>query len=158
MNQSFKKYTLLSSLVLATLLIVARLLLAPLSVNAINDWFAKAGVDSEIEDLSFDIYQGNLLLTGLRAGKKESRALSLDTLAVHWSWSALIDRQVLLNSIAISGLVLEAERMSNGNLVFAALDLTPDSRLESRQQEPATGTGNGRSVAMVNSAWTTGRQ
>ena len=119
---------------MAVIAILARLLLSPLTVNGINDWFAEQGIESQIEDLEFDIYNGELSLTGLTAVKSENRTLALDQLRIDWSWSALFERKLMLNSVLISGLELVAERKPDGQLVFAAIDLVKKSRAESEQQ------------------------
>ena len=135
MKTNYKKYGLWSAVVVAATVILARLLLSPLTVNGINDWFAEQGIESQIEDLEFDIYNGEVSLTGLTAVKSENRTLGLDHLRIDWSWAALFERKLVLNSISISGLALEAERKPDGHLVFAAIDLARESQAESRKQE-----------------------
>jgi len=134
MKRNYKKYSLWCMAIAAAILILARLLLSPLTVNGINGWFAEQGIESHIDDLSFDIYNGEVSLTGLRAVKSKNRTMALDELRLGWSWSALFERQLMLDSVLISGLGLEAERKPDGRLVFAAIDFARETQAETRQQ------------------------
>ena len=148
MKTNYKKYGFWSLAIAVAILILARSLLSPLTVNGINDWFAEQGIESQIDDLSFDIYNGEVSLTGLRALKSENRTLTLDELRLGWSWSALFERQLLLNSVSISGLALEAARRPDGRLVFAAIDFARESQAEARQQTTSSEAATQWSIAL----------
>ncbi len=139
MKTNYIKLGLWSAVVVVCIGILLRLLLSPLAVNAINDWFAEQGIQSKIEDLEFDIYHGEVALTGLTAVKSENRTLGLDQLRIDWSWAALFERKLMFNSILVSGLALEAERKPDGQLVLAAIDLARESQAESQQKENSGG-------------------
>ena len=150
MKRNYKKFSLWGAVILVTLLVVARLLLSPVTVSSINQWFSDRGVDSEIDDLSFDIYNGTVSLTGLRAKKGDISALALDEFSLGWSWSALFERQLKLESVLISGFQLELERKPDGRLLFAAIDFARQSQAEDQQSAAPSGEMPQWSIALQN--------
>ena len=135
MQNKIRNYASWAAIAIVLLLILVRLLLSPLTESEINNWFADHGIESTIEDISFDLSSGELSLTGLHAVKNQSRALKLDQLNLVWSWSALFDREFRVESIQVSGLALEVERRADGRLVFAAIELAQESQEEARAGE-----------------------
>ena len=119
-------------MVIFLLLLILRLVLAPIAKVNINNWFEQQGVESGIEDISFDLSNGSLTVTNLTANTNGSQVLALDQASLAWSWSALLDSQVKLNSIDITGLALDVERGPGERLVIAGIDLdklsTPDEQ------------------------------
>lgn len=123
---------------MAVVLVLSRLLLSPISVSSINNWFSDRGLESEIEDLSFDIYNGEVSLVGLLARKGEIPVFRLDEFRLGWSWSALFERQLMLESMLVSGLEFEVERKADGGFVLAAIDLAELSQGDPQQPAEAS--------------------
>ena len=110
MNQAIKRFLLWPLVSLFLLLAIARLSFAPLAMGAINNWFEQPGIDSEIADLSLELGQASLVLTGLRASRETQPVLKLEELRFGWSWSALFDSQFIIESLALTGFELEVEQ------------------------------------------------
>jgi len=109
---------------LVLLLVLARIGLAPLTSKLIVDAFARQGVESRIDDVSFDIGDGRFVLTGLTAESDGKQVLAFDRVEITWSWADLADRRLILNAVSIEGLDFDAEQSANGGLVIAGIDLS----------------------------------
>jgi len=123
MNRTLKNFIVWPLVVIFLLLVCLRLALAPIAKSSINNWFEQQGVDSRIEDISFEVSDGRLALTNLTANHNGSQVLALEQASLGWSWSALLDSQVKLISIDIAGLVFDVERGPGERLVIAGVDL-----------------------------------
>ena len=69
--------------------------------------------------------------------------LALEQASLGWSWSALLDSQVKLNSINIAGLAFDVERGPGERLVTAGIDLEK----EGAENEPETATADSEPLA-----------
>lgn len=123
MNRILKNFVVWPAIVIVLLLLSLRLALAPLAKSSINNWFEQQGINSSIEDISFKVSDGHLTLTNLTANDNGSRVLVLEQARLFWSWSALLDNQVRLNSIDLTGLAFDVERGPGERLVVAGVDL-----------------------------------
>ena len=122
-RRKFLKYTGWTVIVLVLLGLVARLALAPAGVAAIKHWFEQQGLEAEVTDISFDLGNGNLILSGLRADAAGEPVLRLDLARISWSWPALLDNQVRIDFIALDGLEFDIEQGPGERLVIAGIDL-----------------------------------
>ena len=109
---------------LVLLLVLARIGLAPLTSRLIVDGLARQGVDSQIDDVSFDIGDGRFVLTGLKAESDGKQVLTLDRVEIDWSWADLWKQRLVLDAVSVSGLDIDAEQSADGKLVIAGIDLS----------------------------------
>lgn len=109
---------------LVLILVLARIGLAPLTSKLIVDALARQGVESRIDDVSFDIGDGRFVLTGLTAESGGRQVLALDRVEIAWSWKELADRRLILDAVTIDGLDFDAQQSANGALVIAGIDLS----------------------------------
>ncbi|MDH3630580.1 MAG: DUF748 domain-containing protein [Gammaproteobacteria bacterium] len=123
MNRTLKNFVIWPLVVIFLLLVILRLVLAPIAKVSINNWFEQQGVESGIEDISFDLSNGSLTVTNLTANTNGSQVLALEQASLGWSWSALLESQVKINSIDIAGLTFDVERGPGERLVIAGIDL-----------------------------------
>lgn len=139
MNRILKNFIVLPLIVIFLLLVSLRLALGPIAKSSINNWFEQQGIDSSIEDISFEVSEGRLTLTNLTANDNGSQVLALEQAGLGWSWSALLDSQVKLNSIDIAGLRFDVGRGPGERLVIAGIDLnklsTPDEQARSTETD-----------------------
>ena len=143
MNRTLKNIVVWPLVVIFVLLVALRLALAPIAKSSINNWFEQQGVDSSIEDISFEVSDGRLTVTNLTANDNGSQVLALEQASLGWSWSALLDSQVKLNSIDIAGLSFDVERGPGERLVIAGIDLEK----EAAESEPAPATADSEPLA-----------
>jgi len=127
------KYCAWTVAALLVIAVISRLALAPVSSAAISYWFEQQGIQASIEDISFDLANGELTLSGLQATADGNEVLKLEQAGLSWSWSALFDKHVKLRSIDLDGLEFDVERGPGKRLVFAGIDLEKLSA----QQQPA---------------------
>ena len=143
MNRTLKNFIVWPLVVTFLLLVALRLALGPIAKSSINNWFEQQGIDSSIEDISFEVSDGRLTLTNLTANDNGSQVLALEQASLAWSWSALLDSQVKLNSIEIAGLAFDVERGPGERLVIAGIDLEK----EVAENEPAPATADSEPLA-----------
>lgn len=134
-NRKLTRYAAWTVITLLLLLALLRLVLAPLTAMGLNSWFEQQGIESSVEDISFDINDGQLTLSKLDARKAGLQVLALDRLDLGWSWSGLFDRQIILGSIAVSGLSFDVEHRPDAGMVIAGIEL--DKLASQNQSEPA---------------------
>ncbi|MCP4984466.1 MAG: DUF748 domain-containing protein [Gammaproteobacteria bacterium] len=133
MNRAIKYFIVWPIVLLIVLLVILRLTLSPITKSAIGSWFGQQGIESSIEDISFEISDGLLSLTGLVGTADGKQVLALERANISWSWSSLFDSQLRLKSIAIDGLAFDVERGPDARMVVAGIDL---DKLGS-EQDPA---------------------
>lgn len=134
-NKKLTRYTAWTVIIVLALLALLRLALAPITVMAVNSWFEQQGIESSVEDVSFDIGDGRLTVSKLVAKAAGLQVLALDRLDLGWSWSGLLDRQMILSSITVSGLNFDVERRPDAGMIIAGIDL--DKLASQNQQAPA---------------------
>ena len=134
-SRKLTRYAAWTVITLLLLLALLRLALAPLTVMSLNSWFEQQGIESSVEDISFDINDGRLTLSKLDAKKAGLQVLMLDRLDLGWSWSELLDRQIILNFITATGLSFDVERGPDAGMVIAGIDL--DKLASQNQPAPA---------------------
>ncbi|MCP4877554.1 MAG: DUF748 domain-containing protein [Gammaproteobacteria bacterium] len=133
MNRAIKYSVVWPIVLLLVLLVILRLTLSPITKSAIGSWFEQQGIESSIEDISFEISDGLLSLTGLVGTADGKQVLALERANISWSWSSLFDSQLRLKSITIDGLAFDVERGPDARMVVAGIDL---DKLGS-EQDPA---------------------
>lgn len=108
---------------LIVLLLIGRVAMAPLVSGAIVDWLEQQGLSAQIEDLTFDLVDGRAVLTGLTAADGGEPALALGRAELGWSWEALSERRLRIESIRVDGLDLQILRGDDGSMTIAGIDL-----------------------------------
>ncbi len=114
--------------------VLGRLLLSPVTAYAINNWFEQQGLDSQIEDLAFDLLDGKFSLVELRARRDDKVVLKLDRFDVDWSWGPLFDRRIELDSFALAGLEIDSAREPGGGIQVAGINLASEPAAAEDQQ------------------------
>ena len=109
---------------LILLLLIGRLAMAPLVKSAIVGWFEQQGLEAQVEDLAFDLGEGEAVLTGLAANAGGDPVLALGRAELGWSWKALSERRLRIESIRVDGLDLQIVRGGDGGMTIAGIDLS----------------------------------
>ena len=110
--------------VLLALVVIARVSLAPLVSGAIVDYFSSQGVEATVDDVSFDLADGKVSLSGLSAAVDGRTMLVLGRLDLGWSWEALSENRLRIESLQLDGLDLEILRGDDGGMTIAGIDLS----------------------------------
>ena len=109
---------------LLALVVIVRLSLAPLVSGAIVGFFADQGVEARIDDLSFELADGKATLGGLSAAVNGRTMLALGQLELGWSWDALTENRLRIESLRLDGLDLEILQGEDGGMTIAGIDLS----------------------------------
>ena len=134
-NKKLTRYAAWTVITLLSLLVLLRLALAPLTVMSLNSWFEQQGIESSVEDVSYNIRAGRLTVSKIEAKAAGLQVFTLERLNLGWSWSELLNRRIIVNSIIITGLNFDVERGPDAGMVIAGIDL--DKLAAQNQQAPA---------------------
>jgi len=130
------KYFVIWPLITLLILVVAlRLSLLPLAEMGVNNWFEQQGIESSIEDMAVDISDAKFSISGLKARANGSQVLSLDHVAIEWSWPALMENEVDLVSVVIDGVTFDIDSDSDGKMVIAGIDIAKLSETDEADPE-----------------------
>ena len=127
MNRKIIKYSGWALAAIFVLVLAARIMLAPLAGSAIENWFENQGVTADIDELSFELMDGHASLDGLKASAGGNQVLALGHIEIAWSWSDLSDHLLRIDAIRIDGLDLQTERLEDGRMIVAGIDLSSDA-------------------------------
>lgn len=108
--------------VIAVLLLIARLSLPFMVQNGFSYWFEQQQIDASIEDVSFDFSDGSLLISGISGEKQGSNVFKLESLSLKWSWAGLLDNHARIIGIGLDGLTLAAVKQSADTMIVAGID------------------------------------
>ena len=122
-SKSLLKYVAWTLAVLLVLAIATRLLLAPLARGAIVDFFAAQGVEASVDDLNFELVDGKARLVGLSAAAAGKPVFAVGRFELAWSWSALSENRLRIESVQIDGLDIEIQQDEDGGMTIAGIDL-----------------------------------
>ena len=133
------KYFVIWPLITLLILVVAlRLSLLPLVEMGVNHWFERQDIESSIDDMTIDVSDAKFSISGLKAQANGSQVLSLDHVAIEWSWSALLENEVDLVSVAIEGVTFDIDSDANGKMVIAGIDIAKLSESDEADLETTT--------------------
>jgi hypothetical protein len=108
---------------LLILIVGLRLSLLPLAEMGVNNWFEQQGIESSIENMTLDVSDAKFSISGLKGRANGSQVLSLDNVAIEWSWPALLENKVDLVSVVIDGVTFDIDSDANGKMVIAGIDV-----------------------------------
>ena len=139
-KSAIKYFVIWPVITLLILVVTLRLSLLPLVEMGVNNWFEQQGIESSIDDMTIDVSAAKFSISGLKAQANDSQVLSLDHVALEWSWSALLENEVDLVSVAIDGVTFDINSDANGKMVIAGIDIAKLS--ESGEADPETTTSS----------------
>jgi len=139
-KSAIKYFVIWPVITLLVLGVSLRLSLLPLVEMGVSNWFEQQGIESSIEDMTIDVSDGKFSVSGLNARANDVQVLSLDHVAIEWSWSALLENEIDLVSVAIDGVTFDIDSDANGNMVIAGVDIAKLS--EGDEADPETTTSS----------------
>jgi len=94
-----------------------------------------------IDNIDFNLFTLRLNLEQLRAERDGQPVLRVEQLQLRLAWRPLWHRQVMIESLALRGVHLDARQTASGGWRVAGIDLPPPSPSSAAAREPAWGIG-----------------
>jgi hypothetical protein len=92
-------------------------MLAPAIIYGANTWLKKQGIDSEIEDINIDIFNGQISLINITAEKEAKKIFNADLLELYWQWSPLSDKTIAISKIKLEKLETNIEHYDDALII-----------------------------------------
>ena len=109
-------------LTLMVLLVIIRVTMPLMLERAIVSWFDEQEITAKVEEISFNLGDGDFFLRGLKADKQGKPVLNLEKITVGWSWSDLFDSRARVRFFKVDGLAFDVDQNENGAMVVAGID------------------------------------
>ncbi len=116
-RQSKKSWLLIITLGLLLLLVLSRIMLTPAIIYGANTWLKKQGIDSEIEDINIDIFNGQISLINITAEKEAKKIFNAGLLELYWQWSPLSDKTIAISKINLEKLETNIEHYDDALII-----------------------------------------
>jgi len=124
---------LLTLLVIIVLLVLIRVAL-PLAIKlGATSWLEANNIKADIGEIEISLYDGSFALGSVSGKNDEGRGFSLGRFAIKWQWSPLFDKRVVIDSIDVSDLRLDAVFYKHG-MNIAGLEIKPAGEAEQELQ------------------------
>jgi len=126
---------------LIALLVIVRLTMPLMLERSIVNWFGEQEITATVEDIRFNLGDGDFAIQGLKAEKQNEPVLNLDKITVGWSWKDLFDSRARVKFFKVDGLAFDIEKKEDGNLIVAGLDInqlsksTPEAETTSADED-----------------------
>ena len=122
-NRPWTARILLAFFVILILLALIRVSL-PLAIKmGAKSWFEANGIKSDIGEVEIKLLDGSFAITNVSGKSDTGRGFSLGRFDVKWQWRPLLDNLVVVDSIEVSGLKLDAAFYRHGVMNIAGLEI-----------------------------------
>jgi hypothetical protein len=118
---------------IAILFSIARLVLTPTIIHFTTSWLKDQGINATIEDIKINILSGSVSLINAEGYKDNQPLFNIGLIDIHWRWSPLSDKAVVVTKVALDNLKVNIDQYSDemviGGLVIpmnAGSDQAPE--------------------------------
>lgn len=136
-----KKLFFWSILLIFVAAVIVRLALPTIVKAGITSFFEKQSIATHIADVSFNLLNGHVLITGIRGNRQGADLFSVSSLSLQVNPPSLFYNKIAIEHFAIDGLNVGIEKQPDGSFIVAGIDLAGlqnNSTTETdRRQEPA---------------------
>lgn len=98
---------------LLIVLAVIRLLLPQTIISSSVSWLNKQGIDSSIEAININIFDGKISLINASGSKNSTPLFNIDLIDIHWLWKPLSDKKIEITGIVIDHLGVNIEKYTD---------------------------------------------
>ena len=125
---------LLTTFLILTLLIIGiRIALSPVIIYGANSWLKKQGIDSSIEAVNINIFNGAVSLINARGKKNDIPLFNIGLVEIHWHWKPLSNKTIVVTKVALDSLSLNIEQY-NDAMIISGIHIpsgqTPENTIE----------------------------
>jgi len=104
-------------LILSLLIIALRIALSPGIIYGANSWLKKQGIESSIEDININIFDGTVSLINAIGYKKGSPLFNIGLVEIHWQWKPLSSKTIEVTKVALDSLSLNVEQYTDAIII-----------------------------------------
>jgi len=104
-------------LTLFLLLLLMMSLAPPVVRGQVESWLKAQGLDAEFQHLSVSLGQGRIELAGLSGRDAQGNGFGLQRLVLDLALTPLLNQQLVVESLEVTGLYLDVNRLPNDTLV-----------------------------------------
>ncbi len=127
-------------LILSLLIIGLRIALSPGIIYGTNSWLKKQGIDSTIETVNINIFDGTVSLINASGNKNGKTLFNIGLVEIHWQWKPLSNKTIEITKVALDSLSVNVEQYTDA-IIISGINIPPGQKPENTADEPdKTGT------------------
>jgi hypothetical protein len=112
-DNRWKSRFLIAFLALFFLLLLVRITLPQTVIYSATSWLEKQGIESTIEDISFDFFDGTISLLNAKGSLDGAPLFNIGLVEIHWRWAPLSEKTVEVTNIVLDKLDVKLERYTD---------------------------------------------
>ncbi len=112
-NKPWAARSILALSILILLIIAIRIALSPAIIYGATSWLKKQGIDSSIEDIKFNIFDGTVSLVNATGTKNGEALFNIGLIDIHWRWKPLSNKTMEVTKVALDSLKVDIEQYSD---------------------------------------------
>ena len=108
-DNRWKSRFLIAFLTLFLLLLLVRVTLPQTVIYTATSWLKKQGIESSIEDIDFNFFDGTISLLNAQGSLDGARLFNIGLVEIHWRWAPLSEKTVEVTNIVLDKLDVKLE-------------------------------------------------
>ena len=116
-NNPWKGRLLLALALIIILLTVIRIALSPGIIYGANSWLKSQGINSTIEDINIDIFDGTVSLINAEGLQDDIPLFEVGLVEIHWQWQPLSDKTIEVTSVVLDKFTINIKHYSDSIII-----------------------------------------
>lgn len=113
---------------------IARLVLAPTIIYGATSWLKGQGIDSTIEDININLFNGNISLINAQGHQDGSPLFNIGLIEIHWHWSPLSKKSAVVTKVLLDKLKVDIDQYSD-EMIIGGVQIPLNSSPDQIQEE-----------------------
>ena len=140
-DNRWKSRFLIAFLALFLLLLLVRVTLPQTVIYSATSWLKKQDIESTIEDISFDFFDGTISLHNARGSIDGAPLFNIGLIEIHWRWAPLSEKTIEVTNIVLDKLDVKLESytdmmvISGIKIPLTASTKAADTDIEEKQAD-----------------------
>ncbi len=127
-------------LILSLLIICLRIALSPGIIYGANTWLKKQGIESSIEDININIFNGTVSLINASGNKNGNPLFNIGLVEIHWQWKPLSNKTIEVTKVSLDSLNVNIEQYTDA-IIISGINIPLGQRPQNTENKPEeTGT------------------
>ncbi len=123
-------------LVIVLLITGARIALSPAIIYATNSWLQKQGINSSIEDININIFDGTVSLINARGRKQDKNLFNIGLVDIRWQWAPLSEKIIQITGVTLDRLDIAIARYQD-QLTISGINIPLQTTASNTKNTPA---------------------
>ncbi len=116
-NRPWTARFVITFIVLGLLVTGLRIALSPGIIYGANSWLKKQGIDSTIEAVDINIFDGTVSLVNASGSKNGEPLFNIGLVDIHWSWKPLSNKTLEVTKVALDSLEINIEQYTDSIII-----------------------------------------